>query len=39
MAIFSCWAADDAGNVIQDIQGALEAREKRKVVAHLQQGA
>ena len=35
MAMFSYRAADAAGNVIQ---GTLEAREERQVVAHLQQG-
>jgi len=35
MAMFSYRAADAAGNVVQ---GTLEAREERQVVAHLQQG-
>jgi general secretion pathway protein F len=35
MAMFSYRASDAAGNIIQ---GTLEAREERQVVAHLQQG-
>jgi general secretion pathway protein F len=35
MAMFSYRAADATGNIIQ---GTLEAREERQVVAHLQQG-
>jgi general secretion pathway protein F len=35
MAMFSYRASDATGNIIQ---GTLEAREERQVVAHLQQG-
>ena len=35
MAMFSYRATDATGNIVQ---GTLEAREERQVVAHLQQG-